>query len=183
MRLWPPLLWPVMSFASLLILIGLGPWDPVALTIGVGLAVAVFAVSLYIATRRLRDRRRPSGFGWVIAAVTAFYAVATAVAATLGPAYAIAALLAGLIPLSARPDSCSRRRASRAPSRPAGRGMPPPPIIATVAGPGRRRHRRAGPQYAFGRPGHRGGGNASSRSARSGAVRWRSSAARVSLAS
>jgi hypothetical protein len=79
MRLWPPLLWPMMSFASLLILMGLGPWDPVALTIGVGLAVAVFAASLYIATRRMRDRPRPSGFGWVIAAVTAFYAVATAV--------------------------------------------------------------------------------------------------------
>jgi uncharacterized membrane protein YhaH (DUF805 family) len=101
MRVWPPLLWPVMSFASLLILMGLAPWDPVALTIGIGLAVAVFAAALYIATRRLRDRPRPSGFGWVIAAVTAFYAVATVVAATLGPAYAIAAMLAGLIPLSA----------------------------------------------------------------------------------
>src|SRR5688572_18232320 len=101
MRLWPPLLWPAMSFASLLILMGLGSWDPVALAIGVSLAVAVFAASLYIATWRTRERPRPPGFGWVIAAVTAFYAIAAAVAATLGPAYAIAAMLAGLVPLSA----------------------------------------------------------------------------------
>jgi hypothetical protein len=37
----------------------------------------------------------------VIAAITAFYAIAATVAATLGPAYAIATMLAGLIPLSA----------------------------------------------------------------------------------
>jgi uncharacterized membrane protein YhaH (DUF805 family) len=90
-----------MSFASLLILMGLGPWDPVALTVGVVLAVAVFGASLFVATRRLRDRPRPPGFAWVMAALAAFYAIAAAVAATLGPAYAVAAMLAALIPYSA----------------------------------------------------------------------------------
>jgi uncharacterized membrane protein YhaH (DUF805 family) len=101
MRRWPPILWPAMSFASLLILMGLGPWDPVALTVGVVLAVAVFGASLLLATRRTRDRPRPLGLKWVMGGLTAFYAVAAVVAATAGPAYAVAAMLASLIPYSA----------------------------------------------------------------------------------
>ena len=101
MRRWPPILWPVMSLASLLILMGLGPWDPVALIVGVVLAVAVFGASLRLATRRTRGRPRPPGFAWVMGALAAFYAIAAAVAATLGPAYAVAAMLAALIPCSA----------------------------------------------------------------------------------
>ena len=89
-----------MSFASLLILMGLGPWDPAALAAGVVLAVVVFGASLYVATRRLRDRPRP-GLGWLLGALAAFYAIAAIVAATQGPAYAVAAMLAALIPYSA----------------------------------------------------------------------------------
>lgn len=97
-----------MSFASLLILIGLGPWDPVALIVGVVLAVAVFGASLFVATRHLRDRPRPPGFAWAMGALAAFYAIASVVAATLGRWYAVAAMLASLIPYSATPDGPSR---------------------------------------------------------------------------
>ena len=100
MRSWPPILWPAMSFASLLILMGFGSWEPVALALGVTLAVAVFAVSLLVATRGRRDRPDP-GLRWLLAALTAFYAIAAVVAAAAGPEYAVAAMLAALIPYSA----------------------------------------------------------------------------------
>ena len=90
-----------MSFASLLLLMGLGSWDPVALILGTAIAVAVFAASLCVSKRRLRGRPRPPGFAWMMASLAAFYAIAAAVAATLGPAYAVAAMLATLIPYSA----------------------------------------------------------------------------------
>jgi uncharacterized membrane protein YhaH (DUF805 family) len=100
MRRWPPIVWPAMSFASLLLLMGLGSWDPVALFLGIAIAVGVFAASLFVATRRLRDRPAP-GLGWLLGALGAFYAIAAIVAATAGPEYAVAAMLASLIPCSA----------------------------------------------------------------------------------
>ena len=89
-----------MSFASLLLLMGLGSWDPIALIVGIAIAVAVFAASLFVATRRLGDRPAP-GLGWLMGALGAFYAIAAIVAATAGPEYAVAAMLASLIPYSA----------------------------------------------------------------------------------
>ena len=89
-----------MSFASLLLLMGLGSWDPVALILGIAIAVTVFATSLFVATRRLRDRPAP-GLGWLMGALGAFYAIAAIVAATAGAEYAVAAMLASLIPYSA----------------------------------------------------------------------------------
>jgi uncharacterized membrane protein YhaH (DUF805 family) len=100
MRRWPPIVWPAMSFASLLLLMGLGSWDPVALILGIAIAVAVFATSLLVATRRLRDRPAP-GLGWLMGALGIFYAIAAIVAATAGPEYAVAAMLVSLIPYSA----------------------------------------------------------------------------------
>ena len=89
-----------MSFASLLLLMGLGSWDPVALILGIAIAVAVFAASLFVATQGLRDRPAP-GLGWLMGALGTFYAIAAIVAATAGPEYAVAAMLAALIPSSA----------------------------------------------------------------------------------
>jgi hypothetical protein len=89
-----------MSFASLLLLMGLGSWHPVALILGIAIAVAVFAASLFVARRGLRDRPAP-GFGWLMGLLGAFYAMAAIVAATAGPEYAVAAMLASLIPYSA----------------------------------------------------------------------------------
>jgi hypothetical protein len=89
-----------MSFASLLLLMGLGSWDPVALILGIAIAVTVFAASLFVATRRQGDRPAP-GLGWLMGALGAFYAIAAIVAATAGPEYAVAAMLASLIPYSA----------------------------------------------------------------------------------
>jgi uncharacterized membrane protein YhaH (DUF805 family) len=100
MRRWPPIVWPAMSFASLLLLMGLGSWDPVTLALGVAIAVAVFAATLFVATRRLRDRPAP-GLGWLMGALGVFYAIAAVVALTAGPEYAVAAMLASLIPYSA----------------------------------------------------------------------------------
>src|SRR5687768_16036469 len=100
MRTWPPRLWPAMSFASLLSLMGLGSWEQVTLGLVVTLAVAVLAVSLLVATRGRHDRPDP-GLRWLLAALTAFYAIAALVAATAGPEYAVAAMLAALIPYTA----------------------------------------------------------------------------------
>jgi hypothetical protein len=88
-----------MSFASLLLLMGLGRGDTEAHVIGVVLAVAVFGVSLLVATR-LRGRPSPA-FGWMLGALAAFYAIAAVVAAIAGTEYAVAAMLASLIPYSA----------------------------------------------------------------------------------
>src|SRR4051812_17092841 len=101
MRRWPPILWPVMSVATLLILMGLGPWKRGALIAGLALAVAVCATAAALATRGLRDRPRARALRWATGSVIAFYVLAAALAATAGAAYAVAALAAGLIPLSA----------------------------------------------------------------------------------
>jgi NO-binding membrane sensor protein with MHYT domain len=101
MERWPPIVWPAMSLASLLILMGLGPWDPVALVLGVVLALAVFGIAVWLAFGRHRDRPLPRGFGALMAALTLFYAVNAAMAAFVDTRYVVGALLASLIPLSA----------------------------------------------------------------------------------
>ena len=50
--------------------------------------------------RGRRDRPAP-GLGWLMGVLGAFYAIAAIVAATAGPEYAVAAMLASLIPYSA----------------------------------------------------------------------------------
>jgi uncharacterized membrane protein YhaH (DUF805 family) len=90
-----------MAFASLLLLMGLGSWERDALIGGVAIAVAVFAVSAYLALRRWRHRPRPAGFGWLMGALAAYYVIAAVAAATAGAKYAIVAMLAALIPFSA----------------------------------------------------------------------------------
>jgi hypothetical protein len=97
---WPPLVWPVMALASLLILMGLGPWEPGSLALGLGLAIAVFAVSYFFASRTWGDEK-PDGFRWAMIGLAGFYLVNAAVATVAGPEYTIAVLVAGLIPASA----------------------------------------------------------------------------------
>jgi hypothetical protein len=90
-----------MSISSLLILMGLSEWKWDALGLGIAGAVGVFAIALYLATRRWDDRPRPRRFGLAIAGVVAFYLICAAAAAVADPTYAVIALLAGLIPASA----------------------------------------------------------------------------------
>jgi hypothetical protein len=101
MRRWPPIIWPIMSLSSLLILMGLSQWEWDALGLGIAGAVGVFAIALYLATRAWDDKPKPRWFGLAIGGVAAFYAICAAAAAVADPTYAVIALLAGLIPASA----------------------------------------------------------------------------------
>jgi hypothetical protein len=101
MRAWPPLVWPLMSFASLLILMGLGPWEPAALIAGVALAIVVFAAAVRLALARSEDRRRTRMAAQAVSGVlVAFYLACAAAAALAGAPYALAAVFAGTIPIS-----------------------------------------------------------------------------------
>jgi hypothetical protein len=102
LRRWPPILWPLMTMASLLILAGAsGDWRPGLLVAGAALALIVFGLSFYLATRGQPDRPRPPVVNWAMAGLAAFYLVAAAAGATAGPEYAVAALAAGVIPMAA----------------------------------------------------------------------------------
>jgi hypothetical protein len=91
-----------MTLASLLILGGAsGHGDPVLLVVGAGLALMLFGLSLYLATRRWGGQPRHPGFYWAMAGLAGYYLVAAIVAATAGLEYAVAALLAGVIPMTA----------------------------------------------------------------------------------
>jgi peptidoglycan/LPS O-acetylase OafA/YrhL len=102
MSRWPPILWITISAASLLVLVGYDGADyhPVAFFAGAGLAILGFALALWLAFGR-RDRPRPAGLAWLLPAAAVFYVVCAVVAATAGPAYAVAALAAGVIPATA----------------------------------------------------------------------------------
>lgn len=89
-----------MSIAALLVLMGLGPWNPTTLILGVVLIVAVFAASAYTALRG-GERPVPSGFKWIMAGLALSYVVVAVAAAFAGTRYVPAALLASLIPFSA----------------------------------------------------------------------------------
>jgi hypothetical protein len=91
-----------MSLASLLILRGGTPKVSDALLIaGVALALVVLALSLYLAFAPWPGHPRRREMYWAIAGATFFYIAAAGAAALDGPEYAVAALAAGVIPLSA----------------------------------------------------------------------------------
>jgi hypothetical protein len=102
MRRWPPIVWPLMSIASLLILIGgTGNGKPGFLIAGGVLAAAALAVSIQLATRAQSDRPRHPALDWALAGVALFYVAIAAAASAAGPEYALAGLAAGVIPLAA----------------------------------------------------------------------------------
>lgn len=117
-RQWPPLLWPAMALASLLILMGLGSWKTPALVAGAVLALCVFATSAYLAVRASRDRPWPRGARAVIGAFAGFYALSAGAAAVAGSEYALAALFAAVIPLSAALIIVATARMKTAPGGP-----------------------------------------------------------------
>ena len=103
MRRFPAVLWVLVYVGSLLILNGShGKWDPFELALGIALPVVACGLALYLAAGRWEDRPKVRGSYWLIGGTFAFYAVcALAAMLFLGPAEAIAVLLAGIIPLTA----------------------------------------------------------------------------------
>jgi hypothetical protein len=91
-----------MTLASLLILAGAsGDWRPGLLVAGGALALIVFGLSFWLATHGQADWPRPPIVNWAMGGLAAFYLVAAVAAATAGPEYAVAALAAAVVPMSA----------------------------------------------------------------------------------
>jgi hypothetical protein len=100
MRKWPPAIWPLISVGSVFILMG-SAGNRTLFIIGVALMLVAFGIALFLALGR-RTGPRPAGVYWVLGGFATIYVVAAVVGgATLGWAYAVAAILAGVIPLTA----------------------------------------------------------------------------------
>jgi hypothetical protein len=103
MRRYPAALWLLVYVGSLLILNGAhGNWDPLELALGIALPVIACALAIYLAAGPWPGRPRVHGSYWFITGTLGFYGI-TSLAALLflGPAEAIAVLLAGVIPMTA----------------------------------------------------------------------------------
>jgi hypothetical protein len=103
LRRWPPVLWLLVYVGSIFVLNGgNGEWDPLELALGTGLAVVACLLAVYLAAGPWPGRPRPRWTGPLIAGVFAFYAICALAAALFsGPTESIAALLAGVIPMTA----------------------------------------------------------------------------------
>jgi hypothetical protein len=103
LRLWPPILWLCVSVGSLLVLIGYDGAEthPAALIAGLGLIVAGALGSLWLAFWAWRDHPSIRGVVWLVPATLAFYVICAIAASLAGGAYAVATMVAGLIPLTA----------------------------------------------------------------------------------
>jgi uncharacterized membrane protein YhaH (DUF805 family) len=96
------MLWPAVTLASLLILLGAtGNGRPALVAAGFALTLGIFGLSLYLATRRWRDRPAPREMHWAMWGLAAFYVAIGVAAGTAGLVYAVAGLAAGIIPLTA----------------------------------------------------------------------------------
>jgi hypothetical protein len=101
MSRWPPILWLGVSVASVLILAGsVGGIRPPLLIAGTALLVADFLVSAYLALRPGQGPMKPI-LTWTIGGLALFYAAVAAGASLAGAEYALAALIAGLVPMTA----------------------------------------------------------------------------------
>jgi hypothetical protein len=102
MRIWPPIVWPLMSVGSLLLLMGgTGDGRPEFLIAGGILAGLVLLLSIYLATRGQSDRPWSRGMHAAMAGTALLYVAVAIAAGAAGPEYALAGLVAGVIPLSA----------------------------------------------------------------------------------
>jgi hypothetical protein len=100
-RVWPPILWLGIFIGSLFILRGTsGDWRPGVAIAGVVLVLATFGLALYLALGREHGPRHP-GFYWAMTGMAVWYLAMAAAASLAGPEYAVAGLLAGVIPLTA----------------------------------------------------------------------------------
>jgi peptidoglycan/LPS O-acetylase OafA/YrhL len=103
MKWWPPAVWVLVYVGSLLLLEGYdgSHFNPLALAFGIALILGAFALSCYLAFGRRRDRPAPRGLAWLIPATAAFYLLCAIFGLFAGGTYAIVALVAGVIPLTA----------------------------------------------------------------------------------
>ena len=100
MRRWPAAIWLAMYIASEMILLGSHHrWG--LLVAGGALALGAFGLSLWLSVGGGQDHPRPRWFLWPIIGVALWYMAAAAVAWTVGPEFAAAALAAGVIPMTA----------------------------------------------------------------------------------
>jgi hypothetical protein len=103
MKWWPPAVWVLVFVGSLLLLNG---YDGAELNLqslipGIALIAGALWLAFYVALVGWRDHPAPRGVAWLIPATAAFYVLCAIAALFSGRAYAIAALAAGLIPLTA----------------------------------------------------------------------------------
>jgi len=102
MTRWPAIVWPAMTLASLLIVMGsVGRWRPELVAAGGALALLVFLSSVYLALRRWSGRASPRTVLWAIAGVGLFYLAVAGAASVAGWEYGVVALLAGIVPMTA----------------------------------------------------------------------------------
>jgi hypothetical protein len=103
MRIWPPIVWPLMSIASLLILMGgTGNGRPGFLIAGGVFAVAVLVIAVYLAVGDRRDGRpKHPAMDRAMLGAALFYVAIAAAASIAGPEYGLAGIAAGVIPLAA----------------------------------------------------------------------------------
>jgi hypothetical protein len=101
MKRWPWLLWLPVYVASELILLGSHHrWG--LLAAGGALMLGAFIFSLHLSLGRGQPGPRPRWFFWVVGGVALSYALVAAVAGVeLGPTWALGALAAGVIPMTA----------------------------------------------------------------------------------
>jgi hypothetical protein len=100
---WPPLTWLLVAAGSLLLLVGYNGQDfnPEALIPGVIMIVGGLVLALWLAFGRWGDRPSARGVAWLIPATVAFYVIAALAGLLAGGKYALAAIGAGMIPLTA----------------------------------------------------------------------------------
>jgi hypothetical protein len=103
MTRWPPILWLCISIGSLLLAVG---WNgttvhPVALIAGIVLILAGALGSVWAAFGQWGDRPQGVGVAWLVPATVAFYILCALLALVAGGKYAVAAIVAGLIPFTA----------------------------------------------------------------------------------
>lgn len=118
MTWWPPAVWVLVAVGSLLVLNGYdgAEFKPQALIPGIALIAGALGLACYLAFFRWRDRPAPRGVVWLIPATAVFYVLCAIVALVSGGAYAIAALAAGLIPLTAATLIVATARAKTTPA-------------------------------------------------------------------
>jgi hypothetical protein len=100
LRRWPGALWLPVYVGSIFILNG-GQGDAPELAVGAVFLLAAITLGVYLALGPWPGHPRPRAFFWTFGAVAAFYLVAGAVAAHYNVTWGIAALAAGIIPLTA----------------------------------------------------------------------------------
>jgi hypothetical protein len=103
MTRWPPILWLCIAAGSLFLLVG---WNGTvmhtpALVIGIVLILTGALGAVWMAFGRWSERPQVGGVAWLVPATVAFYIACAIAGLAAGHKYAIAAIVAGLIPFTA----------------------------------------------------------------------------------